>query len=155
MKKMVGSDLAESSANYSKGLFKTMDEAVKAAKAAQKELIGLRIEKREKLLTAMRKAAVSHAEELAMMAVQETGMGRVEDKILKNRIAAEKTPGTEDLKPSAITGDRGLTLVEMAPYGVIGSITPSTNPIATVINNSISMVAAGNAVVFSVHPGTI
>lgn len=153
MKKMAGSNLAESSANCCKGLFETMDEAVKAAKAAQKELIGLRIEKREKLLTAMRKAAVSHAEELALMAVQETGMGRVEDKILKNRIAAEKTPGTEDLKPSALTGDRGLTLVELAPYGVIGSITPSTNPIATVINNSISMVAAGNAVVFSVHPG--
>jgi propionaldehyde dehydrogenase len=80
-------------------------------------------------------------------------MGRVEDKILKNKMAAEKTPGTEDLQPSAITGDRGLTLIEMAPYGVIGAITPSTNPIATVINNSIGMIAAGNSVVFSVHPG--
>ncbi|GAB6171797.1 aldehyde dehydrogenase EutE [Paradesulfitobacterium aromaticivorans] len=134
-------------------LFSSVEAAVKAAKTAQKELIGHRLEKREKFLTAMREAAVLHAEELARLAVSETGMGRVEDKTLKNKIAATKTPGTEDLKPAAMTGDRGLTLVEMAPFGVIGSITPSTNPIATVINNSISMVAAGNAVVFSVHPG--
>lgn len=134
-------------------LFASVDAAVKAAKAAQKELIAHRLEKREKFIAAMREAAVEHAEELAHMAVSESGMGRVEDKTLKNKVAALKTPGTEDLKPAVMTGDRGLTLVEMAPFGVIGSITPSTNPIATVINNSISMVAAGNAVVFSVHPG--
>jgi acyl-CoA reductase-like NAD-dependent aldehyde dehydrogenase len=50
------------------------------------------------------------------------------------------------------TGDRGLSRFERAPFGVIGSITPSTNPTSTIINNTISMVAAGNAVVFNVHP---
>ena len=58
----------------------------------------------------------------------------------------------EDLESTVFTGDRGLTLVEMAPFGVIGSITPSTNPGATIINNTISMVSAGNAVVFNPHP---
>jgi aldehyde dehydrogenase len=80
-------------------------------------------------------------------------MGRYEDKIEKNLLVAEKTPGTEDLRPLAYTGDRGLTLVEHAPYGVIGGITPSTNPTSTIICNSIGMVAAGNAVVFNCHPG--
>lgn len=61
-------------------------------------------------------------------------------------------PGLEDLCPSAVTGDRGLTLVEPAPFGVIGAITPCTNPTSTIICNSIGMLAAGNAVVFSVHP---
>ena len=65
---------------------------------------------------------------------------------------ANKTPGTEVLQAEVKTGDGGLSLFERAPFGVIGSITPSTNPTATIINNTISMVAAGNAVVFNVHP---
>jgi acyl-CoA reductase-like NAD-dependent aldehyde dehydrogenase len=46
-----------------------------------------------------------------------------------------------------------LTVVEFAPYGLIGAIIPSTNPISTVVCNAISMVAAGNAVLFNAHPG--
>jgi propionaldehyde dehydrogenase len=66
---------------------------------------------------------------------------------------ADKTPGTEDLITEAWSGDRGLTLVEMSPFGVIGAITPSTNPTETVFCNAIGMFAAGNSVVFSPHPG--
>jgi acyl-CoA reductase-like NAD-dependent aldehyde dehydrogenase len=80
-------------------------------------------------------------------------MGRYEDKIEKNLLNANKAPGTEILDPTAWTGDDGLTLLEFAPYGVIGSIIPSTNPTSTVICNAISMVAAGNAVIFNAHPG--
>ena len=130
----------------------TAEEAIANAKAAQKELIKLPLEKRGRLIEAMRKAALSNAEYLARLANEETGYGRVEDKIAKNILAAEKTPGIEDLHTQAFSGDYGLTLVEAAPFGVIGSITPSTNPTATVINNSISMIAAGNAVVFNPHP---
>jgi propionaldehyde dehydrogenase len=86
------------------------------------------------------------------MAHEETGYGHVEHKVLKNILASNKTPGIEELKTQAWSGDYGLTLVEMAPFGVIGSITPSTNPTSTVINNSISMITAGNAVVFNPHP---
>ena len=82
-------------------------------------------------------------------------MGKVEHKRLKHLLVADKTPGTEDLVSHAKTGDHGLTLVEMAPYGVIGSITPSTNPSETVICNSIGMVAAGNSVVFNPHPNAV
>ncbi|MGI6114424.1 MAG: aldehyde dehydrogenase family protein, partial [Mahellales bacterium] len=75
------------------------------------------------------------------------------DKVQKNKLAAIKTPGIEEISPTAYTGDYGFTLVERAPYGVIGAITPSTNPSETVICNGIGMIAAGNSVVFNPHPG--
>ncbi len=46
-----------------------------------------------------------------------------------------------------------MVLFEYSPFGVIGSVAPSTNPTETIINNSISMLAAGNSVYFSPHPG--
>jgi len=134
------------------GVFSCMDEAVQAARRAQEKLALMDLAKREELVRAMREAALSNARMLAEIAVSETGRGRLEDKILKNVLAAQKTPGTEDLKTTAYTGDCGLTLVEMAPVGVLGAVTPITNPVATVVNNSISMIAAGNAVTFCPHP---
>jgi len=134
------------------GIFDTVDEAVAAARKAYQELRTLSIEKRETLIQAMRDVAYENATILAQMAVDESGMGRVSDKIIKNQIAARKTPGTEDLTTQAWSGDSGLTLIEMGPYGVIGAITPTTNPTETVICNGIGMIAAGNAVFFSPHP---
>ena len=132
------------------GIFNELDDAVTAATQAQKSL--KTVSMRNLVVEAIRKAGEQHARELAELAVAETGMGRVEDKIAKNISQARHTPGTECLAPQALTGDHGLTLIENAPWGVIASVTPSTNPAATVINNSISMVAAGNAVVFAPHP---
>ena len=57
------------------------------------------------------------------------------------------------MEPSAFSDEHGLTITERAPYGVIGAITPVTNPIATITSNCIGMIAAGNSVVFNVHPG--
>lgn len=93
-----------------------------------------------------------HAEELAAMTVEETGMGNTKDKIYKNKITIEKTEGPRSIKPRAITGDMGLVLEEYAPYGVIASIIPCTNPVSTVIHNSICMISGGNSVVFAPHP---
>ncbi|ORR82072.1 aldehyde dehydrogenase EutE, partial [Escherichia coli] len=91
--------------------------------------------------------------ELAEESAKETGMGNKEDKYLKNKAALDNTPGVEDLTTTALTGDGGMVLFEYSPFGVIGSVTPSTNPTETIINNSISMLAAGNSVYFSPHPG--
>ena len=135
------------------GVFPDLDAAVAAARAAFCQLNALPLARRDAIIAQMRQAAREHAQVLAHEAWQETGMGRYEDKIEKNLLVAEKTPGTEDLRPIVYTGDHGLTLVERAPYGVIGAITPSTNPTSTIICNSIGMVAAGNAVVFNCHPG--
>lgn len=134
------------------GIFQDVDSAVSAAQKAQKELIALGIEKRKELIIAIREVGIKNARMLAEMAVQETGMGRIEDKVLKNESAAGLTPGIEDLKSEVKTGNRGMLLIEYIPYGVINAVAPSTNPTSTVINNSICMLSAGNSVIFSPHP---
>jgi aldehyde dehydrogenase len=134
------------------GVFRDMDAAVQAAQSAFHALDGLTLEKRNDIIASIRKAALRESESLASAAHRETGFGRYKDKVVKNRLVANKTPGTEVLNADVKTGDHGLSLFERAPFGVIGSITPSTNPTSTIINNTISMVAAGNAVVFNVHP---
>ncbi|MCF0145617.1 MAG: aldehyde dehydrogenase EutE [Eubacterium sp.] len=134
------------------GIFRDAEDAVQAAVRAQKELMTRTLEERETYIQAMRRSCLENAELLSRMACEETGYGHVEDKIAKHVLVAEKTPGTEDLKTIAKSGDKGLMLTEMAPFGVIGAITPSTNPTATVINNAIGMIAAGNAVVYNPHP---
>jgi aldehyde dehydrogenase len=134
------------------GIFDDLDHAAVAARAAYEVWGETPIEQRDRVIEAMRDVTRKHAEELAQMAVEETKLGNVRDKIAKNLLCANKTPGTEILRPQAYSGDHGLTLMERAPFGVIGSISPSTNPTETLINNSIGMIAGGNAVVFNVHP---
>ncbi len=137
---------------HKKGVFATMSEALEAVNKAYKLYRSYSVAQREKMIAKIREYTLAEAENMAKLGVEETGMGRVADKIIKHQLVANKTPGTEDLHPTAITGDAGLTLIEMAPYGVIGSITPSTNPSETVICNSIGMIAGGNGVVFNPHP---
>lgn len=132
------------------GVFEQLDDAVAAATAAQKQLKSVAM--RTLVVEAIRRAGSEYSRELAEAAVAETGMGRVEDKIAKNLSQARHTPGVECLTPRVLSGDNGLTLIENAAWGVIASVTPSTNPAATVINNAISMIAAGNTVVFAPHP---
>lgn len=134
------------------GVFATVSDAVRAATIAQKEFVALKLAHRARILEAMRQAMRENESVLAKAAFEETGLGRYEDKIVKNRLVTDRTPGLEDLVPVATTGDNGLTLVEPAPFGVIGAITPVTNPTSTIICNSIGMLAAGNSVVFNVHP---
>ncbi len=145
----------EFSKKVSDGIFDTMDEAVEAAYTAQKKYTTYSLEQREKLIAAMKKAIMDNAMEVANLCVKETEMGRVDHKYLKLKLIAEKTQGTEILKPEVYTGDNGLTLIERGAFGVIGSIAPSTNPAATVACNSIGMLASGNTVVFSPHPGAL
>ncbi len=134
------------------GVFASVDDAVAAAGVAYRELDGMSLEGRQKIIACIRESMLEHAEELARHAQRETGLGRVEHKIIKNRLVARKTSGTEVLTPHAVTGDNGLTLTEYAPYGVIGAITPTTNPTSTIICNTIAMLSAGNSIVFNVHP---
>jgi len=134
------------------GVFPTVDAAAKAARKAFEELEQRPLELRYRVVAAMREVTLRHVRELSEYAVAETGLGRVEDKVRKNTLAAQKTPGPEILQPRAFTGDHGLTLVEWAPFGVIGSITPCTNPTETIVCNGIGFVSGGNTAVFNVHP---
>lgn len=135
------------------GVFATVDQCVDAARVAFQQLSAGTLAQRTETVAAIRTAMLREGDRLAEMAWQETGLGRVQHKVIKNRLVTEKTPGTESLQPTTTTGDHGLTLMEYAPFGVIGSITPTTNPTSTIICNTIGMVAAGNSVVFNVHPG--
>lgn len=135
-----------------RGVHPSVDSAVAAASRAFTDLHGCSLADRARYIQALREVTRAENQTLCVMAVSETGLGRAEDKLHKNRLVLEKTPGTEALPSTAWTGDDGLTLTEMAPYGVIGSITPCTNPTETILNNGIGMLAAGNAVVFNTHP---
>lgn len=135
-----------------KGLFSSIELAIDAAEKAFYQLNQLTLDHRKEMIRRIRKIIISNQEYLSKLAVEETGFGRVEDKIEKHKLVALKTPGVEDLEPIAYTDDHGMTLVERAPYGVIGAIIPSTNPTTSVINNTISMIAGGNTVVFHPHP---
>ncbi|HEX4383963.1 MAG TPA: aldehyde dehydrogenase family protein [Myxococcales bacterium] len=135
------------------GVFDDLDQAVAAAGRAFEKWGDVDLETRAKCIAAIRKVCLDRVEEIAQKAVAETGLGRVAHKTLKNRVAIVKTPGLEILETKAFTGDDGLTLHERAPFGTLLSITPSTNPTETIINNAISMIAGGNSVVFNVHPG--
>lgn len=146
--------LQETTPKY-RGVFEDMKDAIEAAKKAQKYVHKMSMDQREQIISNIRKKTRENAELFARMGVEETGMGNVPHKILKHQLVAEKTPGTEDITTTAWSGDRGLTLVEMGPFGVIGAITPTTNPSETIICNTIGMLAGGNTVVFNPHPAAI
>lgn len=137
------------------GIFSDMNDAIAAANKGYQAIREMSVAQRQKIIDKIREYTRENAEILAKMGVEETKMGRVEHKRLKHLLVAEKTPGTEDIVEAAKSGDHGLTLIEMAPFGVVGAITPSTNPSETVICNSIGMIAAGNGVVFNPHPNAV
>ena len=137
------------------GVYTTMEEAIAAAEQGYRAIRAMSVAEREKLISSIRTYCRAEAATMAALGVAETKMGRVDHKTAKHILVADKTPGTEDIVAEAKTGDHGLTLTERAPFGVVGAITPSTNPSETVICNSMGMIAAGNGVVFNPHPGAI
>ncbi len=137
------------------GVFEDMNDAIDAAESGYKAIRAMSLEEREKVIAVIRDLCRKEAPTMAALGVAETKMGRVDHKTAKHMLVADKTPGTSDIAAQVKTGDYGLTLTEMAPFGVVGSITPSTNPSETVICNSIGMIAAGNGVVFNPHPNAI
>ncbi|MCQ2449554.1 MAG: aldehyde dehydrogenase family protein, partial [Clostridia bacterium] len=124
---MDGAKASASAANYTStayegrqliGIYSDMNEAIAAANEGYKAVRKMSVEQREKIITAIRKLTREEAPIMAQIGVAETGMGKVEHKRLKHILVADKTPGTEDIVSEAKTGDNGLTLVEMAPFGV-------------------------------------
>ena len=134
------------------GIHATIDDAVAAATSAFRTYGSMGLDGRRVIIEAVRQSMLDHAEQLARMAHQETHLGRYEDKVVKNRLVTMKAAGPEDLEVEAVTGSLGMMVTEFAPFGVVAAITPVTNPTSTVINNTISIVSAGNAVVFNAHP---
>ncbi len=134
------------------GSYDSPDTAVAAAQRGFEANERIDLATRAKMIAAMRETTRKHVRELSEFAVAESTFGRASDKVNKNLLVVEKTPGLEILQPKAFTGDDGLTITERAPYGVLLAVTPTTNPTETILCTAIGMVAGGNAVVFNVHP---
>ncbi|MFM7034471.1 MAG: aldehyde dehydrogenase family protein [Planctomycetia bacterium] len=134
------------------GIFGSVDEAVRAAHEAFEQLERLGVEGRKKAIAHIRRIAIDDAEELGRMEFAETQIGRLEHKIEKLEVLGEKVPGVEFMTSEVFSGDRGLAVIEHAPFGPIAAITPVTHSLPTIACNAINMIAGGNTVVVNPHP---
>ena len=139
--------------NTSFGVYEKMEDAIEAANRSYDQLRALGVSARKKAISIIRKMCVAKAEEWGTIEFKETKIGRLDHKIEKLKICSELVPGVEMLERMAFSGDFGLTVIDFAPWGVIGAITPSTHSVPTLTGNAINMIAAGNSVVFNPHPG--
>ncbi|MEM9828142.1 MAG: aldehyde dehydrogenase, partial [Planctomycetota bacterium] len=134
------------------GIFPDAPSAVAAARAAFEHFRSRPLEDRRRAIEIIKSIATDQAEELGTMEMQETQIGRLEHKIEKLQVLGDKAPGVEFLKTECYSGDHGLAVIERAPFGVIGAITPVTHSLPTITGNAVSMLAGGNTVVVNPHP---
>jgi len=134
------------------GLFECADEAVAAARHAFEQLSERTIEDRRRIIDHIRRISIDQCVELGTMEMNETKIGRLPHKIEKLKTLGERSPGVEFMRSEVFSGDHGLAVVEHAPFGVIGAITPVTHSLPTITGNAVSMIAGGNALVVNPHP---
>src|SRR5437773_1547448 len=130
-------------------------QLVAKARAAQAAFESFSQQQVDALVKGVGKYVYDNADMLARMAVDETGIGVYEDKILKNKGKARVIwNNLKDKKSRGIIGEDAETnMVFVAkPMGVVGAVTPITNPIVTPMCNAMFALKAGNAVIFAPHP---
>ncbi len=140
-----------SSEQHQFGIFQCVNKAVAAARNAQVGLVKSGVKARETSVSLLKQIAGEHASHWGEIELKETGVGRLDHKIDKLKVL-ENVPGVEMLRPALHSGDSGISLDELAPWGVIGCVTPVTHSIPTITANAINMIAAGNALVVNPHP---
>ncbi len=140
------------SAGGRNGVFYDAESAVTAARAAFEQLRERTLADRKRIIDVIRRISIEQCEELGTMEMEETKIGRLEHKIEKLKTLGEQTPGVEFLETRAFSGDYGLAVIDRAPFGVIGAITPVTHSLPTITGNAVSMIAGGNTVVVNPHP---
>ena len=136
----------------SHGVFYDANAAVEAAHAAFLQLQERSMEDRKKIIDHIRRISIEQSVELGTMEMEETKIGRLEHKIDKLKTLGQRSPGVEFLKSEVFTGDLGIAVIEHAPFGVIGAITPVTHSLPTITGNAVSMIAAGHTIVVNPHP---
>lgn len=136
------------------GVYSTMDEAIEAAKQAQKIVRTMSMDQREKIISIIRRKTKENAEIIARMGVQETGMGNVGHKILKHHLVAERTPGTEDITTTAWSGDRADSGRDGTFRGDRGNYTLYESIRDGNLQHHRDA-GRGNTVVFNPHPAAI
>ena len=134
------------------GVFQDANEAVAAAREAFEQLSERGLEDRKRIIDHIRRISIDQCVELGTMEMDETKIGRLEHKIEKLKTLGMQTPGVEFLRSEVFSGDRGLAVIEHAPFGVIGAITPVTHSLPTITGNAVSMIAGGNTLVVNPHP---
>jgi len=134
------------------GVYEDMGQAVEAAHQSFLHLRKAGVNARKQAITCIRHLCVENATPWGTIEFEETKIGRLDHKIEKLKICGDLVPGVEFLERMAFSGDFGLTIIDYAPWGVIGAITPSTHSVPTLTGNAINMLAAGNSVVFNTHP---
>src|SRR5262245_34999059 len=147
-----GAPVSAKSFSGRNGVFTCADEAVAAAREAFEQLQERTIEDRKRIIDHIRRISIDQCVERGTMEMHETKIGRLEHKIEKLKTLGERTPGVEFMRSEVFSGDHGLAVIEHAPFGVIGAITPVTHSLPTLTGNAISMIAAGNTVVANPHP---
>jgi aldehyde dehydrogenase len=134
------------------GVFTCVKEATAAARDAFEQLSQRSLDDRRRIIGHIRRIAIEQCVELGTMEMQETKIGRLEHKIEKLKTLGERSPGVEFMRSEVFSGDHGLAVIEHAPFGVIGAITPVTHSLPTLTGNAVSMIAAGNTLVVNPHP---
>lgn len=133
------------------GIYRDVDAAVDQAARSQQQLAGAGLEVRDGICKLFKQMSRENAQEWGRIEFEETKIGRLDHKVVKLELL-EAVPGVEFLRTAAHSGDQGVSLDEVAPWGVIGVIIPVTHSIPTLTSNAISMIAAGNAMVINPHP---
>ena len=123
------------------GVFTDVDDAVTAAQQGFEQLANASMEQRATAIEIVKSMCEQRAEEWGQKELAETKIGRLDHKIAKLGVI-RSAPGIEFLKTDAVSGDKGLTVTEYAPFGVIGAITPVTHSLPTLAGNFVNMVAA-------------
>jgi len=109
------------------GIFTCVQEAVAAARDAFEQLSARPREDRKRIIDHIRRISIDQSVELGTMEMEETQIGRLAHKIEKLRTLGQRTPGVEFLRSEVFSGDHGLAVIEHAPFGVIGAITPAAD----------------------------
>jgi aldehyde dehydrogenase len=129
------------------GIFANVDEAVRAAQEAFEQLERLGVEGGAEGDRPHPPDRDRGRRGARPMEFAETKIGRLDHKIEKLKVLGEKVPGVEFMQSEVFSGDHGLAVIEHAPFGVIGAITPVTHSLPTIACNAINMIAGGNTVV--------
>ena len=132
-----------------------LNELLERVKKAQKEYAKFSQEQVDKIFKAAATAADKARIPLAKMAVEDTGMGVLEDKIIKNHFASEyiynKHKNAKTCGVIKVDKENGIKIVA-EPLGILAGIIPTTNPTSTAIFKSLIALKTRNAIVFSPHP---
>lgn len=132
---------------------KQIDEIIARAQKAATAFLSYSQEQVDKITEAMTKAGVANERKLAEMAVEETGIGNVEDKVIKNHFGTQVVYDyMKDAKSVGIIEEEDGIISIAEPFGIVAAVTPTTNPTSTTMFKSLIALKGRNVIVLAFHP---